>query len=543
MKSPRNIVLLLLAVFCLIACSDDDDGGSVLYRMDEYGQCYSPAELNGKVVYMPSMKPEKIKVVNVDGEFNPKDSFEVLLDSAAESRSYFVGSRDFEYPYLKLVAVFPLGEKSKMEIPQYTHLHEGTNSINLQIYGALISGRIENLVLKEKLSFYDAKQKAYAELEKELGMYLGSVTYDDFHDRDKYAGPGLYDLKPYVLCRHEISDSLFYSDFNELRESFAKDGTISASIKARAADAWLATFKTPSDTTDRELFKSETRDTSSVLKSLDTAFFNWAYNLDGDWTEKKPIKISNQYSEFDGRSFYFEDLGYSGPYYNGWRLLSSLEVILGTCKYIWRDYLEHEGNSYLCNYDSFVWEKLDEVDSILKYKYAPCARDPYAAYGVVGYLNEKMYACDCKESGCEWSEIKSDYKPSVLDTPSVNILATLRYGDCREHHGEKYLMDSIMVRCHYDRWLMVDSMSYYMGICHNNSNEPQYGQMPNGDYYKCRIFGGTEWERTTALEALRVPCNWENSSSYKEYEGRYYYCQGEKWYEVPKDSAVKSIKN
>ena len=114
-------------------------------------------------------------------------------------------------------------------------------------------------------------------------------------------------------------------------------------------------------------------------------------------------------------------------------------------------------------------------------------------------------------------------------------MATLRFGVCRDHYNEKQMLDSIMLRCDGNKWRMVDSLSYYMGICDNNSNITDYAKMPNGDYYKCRTFGGKEWERCTPLEANGVPCNSANRNTYKEYEGRNYYCSNEKWTEVTEE--------
>ena len=77
------------------------------------------------------------------------------------------------------------------------------------------------------------------ELEKELGVSLDGPKYNPFRDQNYWGDPGLYDMLPYVVCHHEISDSAFYSGYKEFRESFAKKGSISESIKARAADACI----------------------------------------------------------------------------------------------------------------------------------------------------------------------------------------------------------------------------------------------------------------------------------------------------------------
>ena len=170
----------------------------------------------------------------------------------------------------------------------------------------------------------------------------------------------------------------------------------------------------------------------------------------------------------------------------------------------------------------------------LKY-YLTCRRDR-DSYGFVGSFNDSLYVCSCKsDEACGWSKVKEDYETTEIDSLSVNVMASIRFGVCRDHYNEKQMLDSIMLRCDGNKWRMVDSLSYYMGICDNNSNITDYAKMPNGDYYKCRTFGGKEWERCTPLEANGVPCNSDNRNTYKEYEGRNYYCSNEKWTEVTEE--------
>ena len=539
MKFQKASALLVFFILSLMACSGFDDEDEVLSRYNENGEIYSPTEMKGFVYYMPSMKAASIRIVNVNESLTPIDSFEVPVDSLERySIGFKVGMRDYEYPYVKLVTVFPLGKNGKMEFSQYADLSKYNYGYHLQIYGALISGRVEVLVRKENYSLNNAKAKAYEELEKALGMDLEQPESRQFRESDVYSGGGMFDLRPYVLCRHEISDSLFYSDFKELRDEFAKNGTISASKKVRAADAWLSTFKVLPNDPQNEIFKSETRDTSASLKLIDTAFFNWAYALNCSWKNDDSIKISNEHSQYDGRMFVYERLNYGGK--GIWRLSSTIEGEFGTCRYGKFGYSEIDGVAYLCKDESFIWEKESNIDSAMDFKYSQCAGRNYGAYGKIGTLGEQMYVCNCtKDNVCGWEEVKKDFKWTELDVPTVNVLATFRYGECKNNSGEKRLMDSTLVLCYGDKWIKVDSVTYNLGVCYVTDRD-KYGKMPNGDYYKCKA-SESEWKPTTAIEANGVWCDDGRKGSYRKFDDKYYFCNQNEWREVPEDSVFKPV--
>ena len=86
----------------------------------------------------------------------------------------------------------------------------------------------------------------------------------------------------------------------------------------------------------------------------------------------------------------------------------------------------------------------------------------------------------------------------------------------------------------------MDTLSYYMGICNNGSNEMEYAQMPNGDYYKCRTYGGKEWEPSTYPEAKGHMCDWYTPNYYEKNDDKYFYCKSN-WVEVPVDSVIRPV--
>ena len=268
MNFKKAATFLLLALLSLFISSCMDGEESVYGRVDEYGVQYSPTYMRGVVRYLKTMKPEKVKVISLDAKLNPIDSIEAALKVNDWGENIFsVVDRDYPYPVIKLVVTFPLGKNEKMEFSQYVRLKESNIEVELSLPKALMSGRIETLMLEEDSTFERAEAQAVLDMRSAFNTDMDDVmsnnmTVYEYHGNTER----LNGLLLYIYCRHEISDSAFYSDYKEFRESFAKKGTISESIKARAADAWLSTFKLQSDSTQLYPFESKTRDTSSCLR-------------------------------------------------------------------------------------------------------------------------------------------------------------------------------------------------------------------------------------------------------------------------------------
>ena len=164
---------LLFLILWFAACSIDDGGVSVVARVDEYGIHYSPTYLRGKVDYLNVMKPEKVKIVSLDAKLYPVDSIEVPVEKSKWGEYYFsVSERDYEQPFVKIVPVFPLGEKAKMEFAQYLRLRDSNTDMVLSLSQAVTSGRIEKLMREDGLDFDEARVQAV----KEMGLAYSVVT-------------------------------------------------------------------------------------------------------------------------------------------------------------------------------------------------------------------------------------------------------------------------------------------------------------------------------------------------------------------------------
>ena len=553
----KKLALTLSVLLCLAACSsvNDGDDGEVLYRFDDDGVQYSPATLNGTLEYLPTMKPEKLRVVKVDKKLNPKDSFEIAMDTSYsyihDSKGYityyndfYVGSSDYEAPYVKLVLIFPLNEKSKMEFSQYVRVSDRNVNIRLNLYGALAAGRIETLVREKDYSFNGAVNEAYEELEKALRQSFDmSKRFNGISS--KYGVESYNDVWPYLILRHEISDSVFYRDFKEYGDVFARNGKVDASIEVRAADAFFSTFEVPSDSEYVYLFKSISRDTAVGLHAMNLNFFREVYDLDTygldyevmkkDSTTDYSVVIDDQSSEYYGRSFAFEYVR-AASVYTGWRVQSKEEDSLGLCRYHSQKYTEYGKKSYLCREKTRKWEKLTDRDSILKYKLGECS-----SYSFAYVLSNKDTLLVCHRKGYDyfWEKVENVKKDSLEDFEAISIEGTERFGICDVNVGEKKKLDSLYVQCYAKRWMVIDSLSYYIGSCTSN-NRDAIEKIPSGEYYKCTSDG---WAPISVPSAYGDDCwNW-NNSVYKKYDGKYYYCDGQAWKESPEESVYAPIVN
>ena len=170
----------------------------------------------------------------------------------------------------------------KMEFPQYVRLQEKNDKIELDFYEALASERIKKLVLEKNYDFEKAKKQALLEFASAFNVDVDKMSWH-------------VDLMPYIMCRHEISDSVFYSDFKEIRKAFGKKGSLESSIMVRAADAWLSTYELSFDDSAGKVVKSYSRDTVVGFGTLDFDFFERAYGITFNRETKGNLKIKNKW--------------------------------------------------------------------------------------------------------------------------------------------------------------------------------------------------------------------------------------------------------
>lgn len=535
MGMKNSVVALSFVLLNVIACSSFDDDEEILCRFDMDGVQFSPLKLDGSLEYLPHMKPDRFKVFTVDGQLNPVDSFEVPVDSLYSGYySFSIDSSDYEYPYLKIVTEFPLSKKKKMEFSQYAHISTQNVLLKQNLYAALAAGRIETLVRKKKKDFDDAEATALSELGKIFGSSLDDVNKEYYVGRGGASDDGsLRALTPFVYCRHEISDSVFYHDFMEFRKTFAEKGKIDSAFLVRAADDWLSTFEILSDSADY-LFASVSRDAVHGLKLMDYSFFEKAYGLNVDWNTDSLVKIKRKSSAFYKRTFI------NTKYYSTklnllkkrWRLRTLFEDSVGACLYDDEKSVMHNDSLYLCRKTSHIWEHVSNRDTLLKYQYGTC--NWYDRKTRAAFLNDSLFVCACDEKGnCIWRDEKSaknylddDYLYEV----KLDARAVQRFGDCKSDslNGKVKQLDSVFVQCSKNSWIQTDSLSYYLGSCTKDHVKGEH----LGVYYGCRdsvdLGKGHDWMEISAPVYHGDSCNANNANEVLKYDDSYFICDMER---------------
>lgn len=475
------VIWLLFTLLGLVACSESED--HVVARYDDVGFQYSPTALQGIIEYAPPLVPEYVRIVRVDSMLNSLDSIEIILDSTFKNSFVFkIAERDYEFPYVKIVCVFSDGKK-KVEFPQYVDLRESNNDLKLNLNASLAAGRIETLVQKEGLDFLGAEEKAYSEMTEIFKADFNAwntYRFKDVHYANRWE---LYE--PYLYCRHEISDSVFYHDYKELSEYFAKTGTVDSSLIVRAADAWLSTFALAKDKNGRPTYKSFSRDTSFVSYSYYGRVFERIYGLTMPACNSynHQVTIENKRSEFYGRKF-------ACPCeYDNWasicfyRLVDPIEDTLGLCLLQTTTVAEYNNAYYVCKEKDNVWKAESEIDTVLKYKFGACGTSE--TKNQFFYLNDSLFLCECDGDDCSWTDryVNKDInEEDSLYVAVLNARGVQKFGKCQtndSYSGDKYPLDSVFVQCQYYKWGRIDSLTYYLGGCSRGKAEHL------GAYYSC----------------------------------------------------------
>lgn len=520
----KLFIALPLALLWLAACSDDESDEEVLYRFDDDGGIFSPAAFNGSIEYLSSMKPLKLRVVRLKYDLSPIDSFEVEVKSY-NGYKFEVVSRDYESPYLKIVTEFCAQDDKKMEMAQYIDLTDKKKDWKLNLYAALAADRIKALMEKKNLDFEKAQKTAFEELGKIFDEGLDDLQERVFSGIDFY--DHLRDFKPYIYCRHEISDSVFYSDFKKFRETFAEKGSVDSSWRINAADTWLSTFETFSDSA-QYLFRSLSRDSVNFLYWLDERFFSHAYGIVLNEDSSTTVVNKNKASAFYGRTFVYTDYVKFGSWQKKWRLLSDLEDSLGICEYEMSykptKSIQRNDTLYVCRPDSHIWEVITERDSLINHQYGECSMN--RNMGMLLYVHDSLFACLCEGNRCTWSDkyvdsvfTKEDaWYESVLDAKATSL-----YGKCTyENSGKMQKLDSLYVECSGNKWNPIDSLLYYLGHCSSDN----YRGKHNDSYYSCQgkwpNIDDTTWHEIYPPEYYNDECELDRIV---EYDSSYYICE------------------
>lgn len=527
MSILHKIITLSLALLWLAACSDDGSSSEeIVRRIDANGYTYSPAAIEGSFQYISSMKAERVWIVRVDEKLNPIDSFEASIGTDYMNVAIFkTDYKEYEFPYIKVATEF-LSENGKdtMKFAQYARLSDDEDHYRQNLFSALAADRIKSLVENEEYDFDEAEKTALAELGEVFGQDLSDINKESFRAWEEYGAKGgtrLKGLLPYVYCRHEISDSLFYSDFKELRGNFAETGKIKASFLVRAADVFLSTFERVFEDEFAMLYGGKSRDTIIGIESMDYTLFEKAYGINFPWPSGSgdTVLITDSSSAYYKRHFVMDNI---------WRLKSSLEDTLGLCLYDKDTTVLNDGDYYRCRRSSNVWKRESDHDSILVYTIGKC--DRYYTKNRGAYVGDSLYVCECDDVSCGWSDRYATRKWTEADSlysVVIDARAAKVFGKCKSNYyrsGEMKQLDSaLFVQCSLEQWILIDSLHYYLGNCISGHDKGEH----LGVYYGCKDYGWeNDWIEIPAPQYYGDPCSDDRYyNRVVQYDGDYFICK------------------
>lgn len=519
----RTFFLIMLSLFglCLISCSEGDE--TVIARFDENGAAFSPAVIQGAVEYANTMIPSGVRLVLLNSDLDSIDMVElpvkggiISIGGVGSSYSYSFRSEPLylESPLVKVVSIFS-EDGVDMEFCQYLNVVGGYAQLQ-HLVGALAFDRETYLMKKEGYKYEDAKTLAESELKVAFGMVYGS-TVDP--------------LLPYFYCRYFESDSVFYSDFEELKKRYQKGELLDSAIKLHVADGALRFQMKISDSGDD--YKMSARD-SLMDKITDTYAILWD-EVYGTHMYRNSDSIGslqtvqNEKSDFDGRHFLrdgHKERHISSLSWTMWRLVSPLEDSIGICLYDSSHIKQYKDDYYVCAKDSYIWQKTSERDTILSYLYGVC--DRHSNTSRVRVYQDTMYHCHCEsDAHCGWTE----YEPTTDSSNSTALReefvarAVYAFGECEigsENEGKKFqLDDSTYVRCN-STWGMWESISYEEFWMPSDATVGQVGVLPDGRYVKYE--GYSKWKVVDPPEYYGNVCNSSHGREVVFCDSTYYMC-------------------
>ena len=227
----RVVALWLLTAF--VAVFWGCDSGSEVSAHDDEDEVYDARKSNiaGSLNFWHSMKVEDVRIVLLDSACGAKDTLAPNFDSVSFKKDSF----NLRLPYVKVIARFSTDStmSGKMEFVQYAN-SSAVRNINMNLLASVSSKAMEQYLCEDRLSYHDARDKAY----HQTGCFFGYDAYDyDGVDFNKY------EMDPYIYSRYFISDSVFYSDYKEMAKAIAKGEFGDSLYRTRAADDLVKYFK------------------------------------------------------------------------------------------------------------------------------------------------------------------------------------------------------------------------------------------------------------------------------------------------------------
>ncbi len=569
------VALMFGATF--VACSDDESVERVVGSFTEDGKQFSPKAFYGVVEYAGSMVPGDARLVMLDYDLNALDSVEIA--GFSKSQNYYkydtyefsTGELEFPSPHVKLVIEFPIeGSRKKMEISQYVNMGdvEYWKKSTQNLVGALIFERVTKLVQDSGLDYNNAKILAQMEFAKTLGIENWNYEETPLQTHKNL-------LWPYFYCRHFVSDSVFYSDFLELRRILGRGDSLDSSVYIRMADDMLRRLETvPHEKTN--FVRMNARDTGFFKVVNYKQIWKKAYGFDFEAKVNRGTvyTVDVEDSELCGRRFVAEDVyrSWSSPA-TVWRPVSALEDTLGLCLNDLDTLVKRDGLYYKCPRESSVWEIVEDQSEVTNRLYEVC---DLQKWGKVRLVDGDYLMCVCPRSdSCAW---KADYTegdvPSGVNVAEAKWIADIvaEYGECENslwYGGLKFQRDSVYLGCRNKTWKKISYEDFYLPDW-SREGVGDTARTPDGRYFVMKSDGWAEvlppeffkdscfaanvvyrdsayyicrdgsWEPLAAEDVIPPvvhvdPCGNREAKLLKKYDDVYYLCLDSKWQVAPEE--------
>lgn len=560
MSVLKKLFAFAISVCLFSACSDGNDVESLsdVRRADVYLEISFPTGLNFK----------DVKLVTLNSDFEGIDTTDLDLDDSTNSlvngKTYFLKSKFFPGYNFKLL-LNAEGERQdvRMSFEYYIQIGtEGRIDVDFTLVEALAADRIKSY-LQSGRSIEDARSMAVMEIESVMEMqHLDSLV--DFNVS--------FDQAVMFLCRFIDSDTLFYSDFVELKNTLIQNSVDISEMKIRGADAVYQNFwklKTGEA-------RSEYLDWKHVLEPLMVGVYGISKKEKLGYGTS--FIIEDSHSKFKGDSLIYDK--YRANYENeGFRTLDSMELLLGLCSWDKYDTLALDGRLYVCaggygrNFVSPVsWHEF--LDSTLTQEYlrdktlstllGKCGKDVYK--GTLRFYEDSLYLCTTlpDRRTYRWSsalvDIQSLYPNNKVFvgmrdslTAYVDAYATRDHGVCNESKtGEKVAVEKMYAVCNLDVWKPISAEIFYTKDC-SKDNVGEIVRVPLDsvvEYLKCmevspgygvNTHDGYGWMQAEANEYYQDVCDSDHKMDIVEHDGEYFICTGTRFLGISKENILPPV--
>lgn len=546
----KRLLYIFACLFFVVACSDKESEETIVGASDEGAN----GIFAGVVDYPYLGRPSEVLVIILNENLEPMDTLSIRpgkmyfrYDCVATGYNY-CGNRDVDYgfktkplmlqqSYLKIVTRFSMeGSDKKMEFSQYSELG-AIWGLYQTLPSAIAFDRITDLYKNEGMSLAEAAVQAYKEIVpafdlQDLNFEMSSQSPNSFY-----------------YCRHFVSDSVFYSDFLELREMFRKNGAIDSTVKLRVADDLLKLHK---------YTKKGFSDISKDAGKFDgAALMRTALGVSlktSGVLDKSFDTVSNRNSEFCGARFLYDKNTIKNPSFGNWRLLTPMEDSLGAC-FAGSDSVQiYRGKNYACNRESMTWEMIEDLQTFMNFKYGVC--DERMPYYRPRFLNDTLYNCvELPDGIFRWE--KFQYNPDSASSSlrgEVNIARALwEVGTCdsiKEAEGKTFtLSDGTLMKCNRGSWREISAVEDSLKECKTWLEKAQF----DGRYWKCVSADyGYAWSEISGGEFYGGDCDRTENKKVVLADSVYFICEAPctsstfcagSWKKLSKEEQIPPILN